>query len=662
MASLRLVVVFCSSPSPFSSVGLALSCATSPYSSVGTDTSLGLPPHGPILPLSVYHNPRHSATQGDIEIGAKNMDDCKTGQTTVSLILHIAEEADKCGYSLREKGSEEEHTVSSLPGGVSTTVFCLDPGVYELTLTKTTASGWGTSLAEMRLEDGTLALRASLPAGTTEKAFPVNLLFSLPPAISQWHYSFTPQPSSLWLQQYASWEQAFPHAFPPTISLTQYFATSFSIYTLTAYSALRLGAVVYAGAVFYLNGVEVHRVHMPAGAVAGDTLATNSFQQPTWCFVSVSLLHGAVRTGENVLAVELHAHNRFETGVSFDASALLLLDDSLMLRNGVGIVSTGTTGTTGTTGIATPAFDDNPATVFTADTCAGVELTWAFSNHFEVITQYTLRPTACPGNMPSAWVIEAANATQVWTLLQIKSDERFAGAERSFSFYNTQPFSHYRLRVTACQFAVASASCPADALRLADLLFFSRLHAPYCHMPEFPPALLGETALLACPAFSTGLRSARCRADGFATAINDCSPLPPRHFLYPQTDFVFHLNEPVEPIEPAVEAWYYFVTITPALPAGLALSSTGVISGTPLKTAETTRFTLELRNGAGLTQTQITITVKWSWRAVLVKLGRFALAAVIVVVGVVIIRFLRSRSLQHRRTLERREESVSCVC
>ena len=87
-----------------------------------------------------------------------------------------------------------------------------------------------------------------------------------------------------------------------------------------------------------------------------------------------------------------------------------------------------------------------------------------------------------------------------------------------------------------------------------------------------------------------------------------------------------------------------------------------MISGTPLKTEETTRFTLELRNGAGLTQTQITITVKWSWRAVLVKLGQFALAAVIVVVGVVVIRFVRSRSLQHRRTLERREESVSCVC
>lgn len=602
----------------------------------------------------MYHDPHNSAAQGDIETSAKNTADCKTGQTTVSLILNIAEEADKCGYSLREKGGEEEHAVSSLPGGVSTTVFCLDPGVYELTLTKTTVSGWGTSLAEMRLEDGTIALRASLPAGTTEQAFPVNLLFSLPPAISQWHYSFSPQPSSLWLQQYTSWEQAFPRAFPPTISLTQYFATSFSIYTFTAYSALRLGAVVYAGAVFYLNGVEVHRVHMPAGAVASDTLATNSFSQPTWCFVSVSLLHDAVRTGENVLAVELHAHNRYETGVSFDASALLLLDDSLMLRNGVGTASTGT---------ATPAFDDNPTTEFAADTCAGVELTWAFSNHFEVITQYTLRPTAaCPGNAPSAWVIEAANASQAWTLLQIKSDERFAGAERSFSFYNTQPFSHYRLRVTACQFAVASTGCPTSALRLADLLFFSRLHAPYCHMPEFPPTLLGETALLACPAFSTGLRSARCRADGFAIAINDCSPLPPRRFLYPQTDFVFTLNEPVEPIEPLAEAWYYHVTVTPALPAGLELSSTGVISGTPVKTAEATRFTLELSNNAGSAQAEITITVKRSVRALLVNLGQFALAAVIVAVGVVVIRFVRSRMLQHQRTLERREVSVSCVC
>ena len=51
-------------------------------------------------------------------------------------------------------------------------------------------------------------------------------------------------------------------------------------------------------------------------------------------------------------------------------------------------------------------------------------------------------------------------------------------------------------------------------------------------------------------------------------------------------------------------------TVTPALPAGLAISSsTGIISGTPTAATATTTYTVEAANGAGSTTTPIVITV-----------------------------------------------------
>lgn len=588
------------------------------------------------------------------EFGNGSEEVCEKGQTAVTLEFSMNSDAELCSFDLREKGSDSGIRVSSLSGGFTKQAYCQELGVYVLTLKKKDKSGWQDNYVRVKLADSSTVLKASLRQGLEEEEFVFSLLFPVPPTSSSWHYTYAPQPSSQWTllsSSHSSWQFGLPGAFAKVASITQYFTTVFSVYSLASFVSLRLGAVVYAGAVFYLNGVEVHRVNMGRGVVTSETTASNSFSKPTWCFVSVSLLRGIVQEGDNRFSVELHCHNRYEETMSFDASALLLADDSLLTVNGQGF---------SLQGVASAAFDNNPLTDFTAPSCADTVLTWNFGSFHEVVTKYVVRPSAvCADHAPSAWVFEASNSS-VWTTLQIKTGVSFSGAERAFHFFNTQPFSTYRLRVTACEFS--SSSCGSGGLALADLLLFAHFDQPYCFMDEFPPSLLGETSYLECPPFSTGMRSVFCRATGFSVAVNNCSPTKPEYFVFPQNRYVFVVNQAIPEIEPLIGAWNFNVMVVPSLPEGVSVDiARGSLSGVPKQGQGDITYTFVAANRAGEVRAELTIAVERSMSAVLWTIGEIVIALVVLVFLVLVIRLIRSRSLQHRRNLQKQsaeEESV----
>jgi len=102
--------------------------------------------------------------------------------------------------------------------------------------------------------------------------------------------------------------------------VTTYFRTDFDIADAAAVQTLRLRLVRDDGAVVYINGVEVYRSNMPSGAVEFDTLARNGISghgESNW--INVFLPVGALRTGNNVMAVEIHQNHRTSSDISFNA-------------------------------------------------------------------------------------------------------------------------------------------------------------------------------------------------------------------------------------------------------------------------------------------------------------------------------------------------------
>jgi len=99
--------------------------------------------------------------------------------------------------------------------------------------------------------------------------------------------------------------------------LTYYFRTHFSLETDPAsVTSLAMTALVDDGAVFYLNGREVYRLGMPAGAISHTTLASRG--------VGNAVLEGpfqisadALVRGDNVLAVEVHQASATSSDIVF---------------------------------------------------------------------------------------------------------------------------------------------------------------------------------------------------------------------------------------------------------------------------------------------------------------------------------------------------------
>jgi hypothetical protein len=86
---------------------------------------------------------------------------------------------------------------------------------------------------------------------------------------------------------------------------TYYFRTRFNFSGNPAGVSLKFFTVLDDGAIIYLNGQEIHRIRMPAGAVTYGTLANVTVGDAIY-EGPIILPGGALVQGENVLAVEVH--------------------------------------------------------------------------------------------------------------------------------------------------------------------------------------------------------------------------------------------------------------------------------------------------------------------------------------------------------------------
>lgn len=100
---------------------------------------------------------------------------------------------------------------------------------------------------------------------------------------------------------------------------TYYFRTTFHFSGSTAGAGLKLFTIIDDGAIFYLNGQELFRQNMPAGAVTFNTFASPGVGDATLTgpFIAPAT---ALVNGENTLAVEVHQQSTTSSDVVFGMS------------------------------------------------------------------------------------------------------------------------------------------------------------------------------------------------------------------------------------------------------------------------------------------------------------------------------------------------------
>ncbi|MCX6904597.1 MAG: hypothetical protein NTW03_14170, partial [Verrucomicrobia bacterium] len=102
--------------------------------------------------------------------------------------------------------------------------------------------------------------------------------------------------------------------------ITYYFRRSFNVANPSAFTNLLLGVMRDDGAVAYLNGTEVFRNNMPSGTITYTTTAlTNVNAGPDeTTFYQTNFSPSLLRSGSNVMAVEIHQNAKTSSDLSFD--------------------------------------------------------------------------------------------------------------------------------------------------------------------------------------------------------------------------------------------------------------------------------------------------------------------------------------------------------
>ena len=100
---------------------------------------------------------------------------------------------------------------------------------------------------------------------------------------------------------------------------TYYFRAKFNFTGSSAGAGLKLFTILDDGAVFHLNGQELYRQNMPAGAVTYDTFASPGVGDATLTGPFI-VPAAALVQGENTLAVEVHQQNSTSGDVVFGLS------------------------------------------------------------------------------------------------------------------------------------------------------------------------------------------------------------------------------------------------------------------------------------------------------------------------------------------------------
>ncbi len=160
----------------------------------------------------------------------------------------------------------------------------------------------------------------------------------LVPAKSTWKYldtGFDPGPTwkglgyddSAWASGaaqlgYGDGDEATVVSFGPNAAAkfpTTWFRKTFTAPALPSDAVVRLRLLRDDGAIVHLNGVEVFRSNLPAGAVTSATLASSSVSSGAEdSFYETIVAPSLLAAGTNVLAVEVHQQSASSGDLSFD--------------------------------------------------------------------------------------------------------------------------------------------------------------------------------------------------------------------------------------------------------------------------------------------------------------------------------------------------------
>ena len=311
----------------------------------------------------------------------------------------------------------------------------------------------------------------------------------------------------------------------PSMTGTQYFRKTFA--GIADMAAYEYDFNYCYGIIAYMNGVEIYRDHMPAGAVTPSSPSSGSFNAYEY--------HGLIRTagevivGTNVLAVELHFPSSGENEVEFDAYVAALAQSTPITSTDKCFVYPYTTTITGVGFYSGNAFDWAKASYVNSDAdYLPITLTYELSDPLALVNGMRIWPGSSPQTAPAAFSLEGSTGSGIWTPILDMVGVAYESNKYKIinSHFAQNAFPSYRLTISA---TAGSSSLNLNEAQLlvcnklpsASMTFEPASYTRYAYYQgvNIRPTLRELSNCSIQPALPAGLTldSATCTVSGVAT-------------------------------------------------------------------------------------------------------------------------------------------------
>ncbi|KAK8805508.1 hypothetical protein WA158_002164 [Blastocystis sp. Blastoise] len=492
--------------------------------------------------------------------------------------------------------------------------YCRSIGTYQLILLDTANDGWGTASISVQFSDGSEIINSGLSYGASPKSlfFEIQILSSA--NTIQWTYLNSdtisaPTDNSWTTLEYAAtnWFSSTVDSLSTPLGITQYYRTIFDIQNIETYVAFTTNVKLMAGAVLYINGVELIRYNMPEGTITPTTLATLDYSTPELVsemfsiqFSSLSLVNG-----QNIIAIETHKGNIDISQAYFSFFGEFTKNNMRMIHNGH---SDGSNENPTESESVSKVFDDVLDTKWiSSGMCVGAWASWTYNNNRKVfVDSYSVTSANdCNVKHPSGWTFDGSNDNgATWETLHTATNQVFTNFEetKSFDFIPTKAYNKYRLISTECANLALpndSLTCSNNDMQLSEISFFLKRMNGICQAADgYNAAADGEYSYKSCNDGTQNMKKKLCTNGIFGLEDSSlCSgsvdPSVPS-LTYPNSTYILVMNVLITPITPVITGIEgYTCTSLPILPTGLLLDpNTCSITGTATILQENQQYTI----------------------------------------------------------------------
>lgn len=385
--------------------------------------------------------------------------------------------------------------------------FCLEPGEYTIEMLDSWGDGWKPDAYLKVFDENEEEIETFFFEATTQ-VFKKTAKWTLEPYVTliEWKALLSGRVDKKWNQpgfDSSAWATVTNGQIGQWSQNGIYFVHHFTLEDGEAYPIVEFGVYYKDGCAVYLNGETVYRRNLPS-SLNHNTLASASFDG---ALMRIGTAPGyLLKTGDNVIAVELHRANTASAPIDFSAYVSYTAGNCVVRSMGGTITESQFYDKAGET--AYQAWDGKLDTQWTEN---GLPAWTVYSynfDHVEWINRISIGSSMDDGNRdPAKFTVYGSNDGVFWdTLYSYEKKGMFESrAEvRSFMMMNhMNSYGKYKFEINKSENGVAQVSVTSLQLEACRLV--------YCPKDgDYPGTLAGQGVTIDCPEGFIGERHRRC--------------------------------------------------------------------------------------------------------------------------------------------------------